>query len=148
MSNEALKNLALNIRVLSAAQVEAAGCGHPGMPMGTADIAAVMWSKHLQFNPNELNWIGRDRFVLSAGHGSALLYSLLHLFHFGLSLDDLKNFRQYESLTPGHPEFGLTPGVEVTTGPLGQGFANGVGMAMSAKMLAAKYESELLNHRV
>ena len=148
MNIEAIKNLATNIRILSAEAVEQANSGHPGMPMGTADIAAVMWSEFLNFTPEDTEWLGRDNFVLSAGHGSALLYSLLHLFNFDLSIEEVKNFRQYGSLTPGHPEFGLTPGVEVTTGPLGQGFANGVGMALSAKMLQARYDQELFNNRV
>ncbi len=147
-NNQQLKKLALNIRVLSAAGVEKANSGHPGMPMGTADIAAVMWSEFLKFNPADTAWLGRDRFVLSAGHGSMLLYSLLHLFQFNLPMEELKKFRQFGSLTPGHPEFGVTSGVEVTTGPLGQGFANGVGMALSAKMYQAKYQTDLLAHNI
>ena len=148
MSNEKVNKLATAIRVLSAEGVEKANSGHPGMPLGTADLAAVLWSEFLKFNPEDSKWGGRDRFVLSAGHGSMLIYSLLHLFDFGLKIDDLKNFRQWGSLTPGHPEFGLTNGVEVTTGPLGQGFANGIGLALSAKMLAAKHKTELVNTRV
>ncbi len=136
---EHLQKLANTIRFLSADAVQEAKSGHPGMPMGTADMAAVLWSKHLRFYPKDTNWVARDRFVLSAGHGSMLLYSLLHLFGFDLSLEEIKNFRQWESKTPGHPEFGLTPGVETTTGPLGQGFANGVGLALSSKMLEARY---------
>lgn len=143
-----LKILATTIRVLAAEAVERANSGHPGMPMGSADYASVMWSRHLQFNPADPNWIGRDRFVLSAGHGSMLLYSLLHLFGFAVSREDLKNFRQWQSITPGHPEFGLTSGVETTTGPLGQGFGNGVGLALAAKLLAAKYKSALFSYRV
>ncbi|MCK4716047.1 MAG: transketolase, partial [Candidatus Marinimicrobia bacterium] len=111
--------------------------GHPGMPMGMADCAYVLWSQYLRFNPEDPNWPGRDRFILSAGHGSALLYSMLHLCGYDISLEDLQNFRQWGSKTPGHPEYGCTPGVEMTTGPLGQGFGAGVGMAIAAKMTAA-----------
>lgn len=145
---EVLPLLAKTIRILSAEAVEAANSGHPGMPMGAADYAAVLWAKHMQFDPKNPSWANRDRFVLSAGHGSMLLYSLLHLFGFELSIDELKNFRQWDSRTPGHPEFGLTAGVETTTGPLGAGFSNGVGMAISAKMLAARYGEELFDHTV
>jgi transketolase len=145
---EKLKKLALTIRMLSADGVEKADSGHPGMPMGAADYATVLWAKFLKFNPEKTDWIGRDHFVLSAGHGSMLLYSLLHLFGYDLPMSELQRFRQWESKTPGHPEFGLTAGVETTTGPLGQGFANGVGMAMSARLLATQYGSELFNHRV
>ena len=148
MNNQNVKLLAKTIRVLSAEGVEKANSGHPGMPMGAADLAAVLWSEFLKFNPQDLNWFGRDKFVLSAGHGSMLLYSLLHLFQYDLSMSELKSFRQWDSKTPGHPEFGLTSGVEVTTGPLGQGFANGVGLALSSKMLEAKYGTSLLNSRV
>jgi transketolase len=135
------KKLADTIRVLAAEAVEKANSGHPGMPMGTADLAAALWSAHLSFDSGDPEWMGRDRFVLSAGHGSMLLYSLLHLFGFDLSLDDIKNFRQLTSKTPGHPERGDTPGVEVTTGPLGQGIANAVGMAIGAKMGSARFAS-------
>ncbi|HLZ71407.1 MAG TPA: transketolase [Dehalococcoidia bacterium] len=127
------------IRVLSADAVQKANSGHPGLPMGAAALAYALWQNHLRHNPKDPNWQGRDRFVLSAGHGSMLLYSLLYLTGYDLSLDDIKQFRQWHSKTPGHPEYGDTPGVEVTTGPLGQGFANGVGMAMAAKHLAAVY---------
>jgi transketolase len=126
------------IRMLAADAVQQANSGHPGMPMGAADMAFVLWTRHLRFDPRDPRWLGRDRFVLSAGHGSMLLYGLLHLAGFDLSLDDLKAFRQMGSRTPGHPEFGHTPGVEVTSGPLGQGFANGVGMALGQAMLAAR----------
>ena len=126
------------IRFLAADAVQQARSGHPGMPMGAADMAWVLWTRHLRFDPGEPRWPGRDRFVLSAGHGSMLLYALLHLAGFDLSLDDLRKFRQLGSRTPGHPEFGHTPGVEVTSGPLGQGFANGVGMALGHAMLSAK----------
>ena len=127
------------IRLLSVDMVQAANSGHPGLPLGAAPMAYVLFSRILRFNPQDPKWPNRDRFVLSAGHGSALLYSLLHLYGYDLSLDDLKAFRQLHSRTPGHPESNLTPGVEVTTGPLGQGFANGVGMAMAEAHLAAVY---------
>ncbi len=126
------------IRMLAADAVQQAKSGHPGMPMGAADMAFVLWTRHLRFDPQDPRWIGRDRFVLSAGHGSMLLYALLHLAGFDCTLEDLKKFRQLGSRTPGHPEYGHLPGVEVTSGPLGQGFANGVGMAMGHAMLAAK----------
>jgi len=127
------------IRLLSVDMVQAANSGHPGLPLGAAPMAYVLFSRFLRFNPQDPQWPNRDRFVLSAGHGSALLYSLLHVYGYDLSLDDLKGFRQLHSRTPGHPESHLTPGVEVTTGPLGQGFANGVGMAMAEAHLAAVY---------
>ncbi len=129
------------VRILSADAVEKANSGHPGLPMGAADMAVALWSGFLNFNPADTTWANRDRFVLSAGHGSMLLYSLLHLFGFEMSIDELKNFRQWGSKTPGHPEFGHTPGVEVTSGPLGQGFANGVGMALAAKMAAERFNT-------
>ncbi len=135
----ALAEKAVNtIRMLAADGVQKANSGHPGMPMGAADMAFVLWTRHLRFDPSEPRWIDRDRFVLSAGHGSMLVYSLLHLAGFDLSVEDLKSFRQPGSRTPGHPEFGHTPGVEVTSGPLGQGFANGVGMALGQAMLSAR----------
>ena len=126
------------IRMLAADAVQQANSGHPGMPMGTADMAFVLWTRHLRFDPKEPRWIGRDRFILSAGHGSMLLYSMLHLCGYDLDLDDLRRFRQLHSRTPGHPEFRHTPGVEVTSGPLGQGFGNGVGFALGQAMLSAK----------
>jgi transketolase len=126
------------IRMLAADAVQQANSGHPGMPMGAADMAHVLWTRHLRFDPKDPRWVGRDRFVLSAGHGSMLLYSLLHLAGFDCTLEDLKKFRQLGSRTAGHPEFGHLPGVEVTSGPLGQGFANGVGFALGHAMLAAK----------
>ena len=130
------------IRLLSVDMVQKANSGHPGLPLGSAPMAYVLWSRFLRFNPQDPKWPNRDRFVLSAGHGSALLYSMLHLYGYDLSLDDLKQFRQSDSKTPGHPESHITPGVEVTTGPLGQGFANGVGMAMSEVHLGALYNKE------
>jgi transketolase len=135
-----LEQLAINtIRTLSIDAVQKANSGHPGMPLGAAAMAYVLWTKFLKHNPADPEWPDRDRFVLSAGHGSMLLYSLLHLTGYDLSLDEVKNFRQWGSLTPGHPERELTPGVEVTTGPLGQGFANGVGLAIAEAWLAARY---------
>lgn len=137
-----LRRLAANtIRMLAVDAVEKANSGHPGLPMGAADYALTLWAQYLRFNPQDPTWPNRDRFILSAGHGSMLLYALLHLFGYDLSLDELKRFRQWGSKTPGHPEYGLTPGVETTTGPLGQGFANGVGMAIAAKMTAARYNT-------
>lgn len=139
------------LRFLAVDAVEKANSGHPGMPMGAATAAFVIWHDFLRLDPARLDWVGRDRFVLSAGHASALLYSLLHCAGAGLDLDDLRAFRQWESRTPGHPEAGLTPGVETTTGPLGQGFANGVGMALAAKLLAARFGSAaapVFDHRV
>ncbi|HAY32799.1 MAG TPA: transketolase [Ignavibacteria bacterium] len=127
------------IRLLSADAVQKANSGHPGMPMGAAAMAYTLWTKFMKFDPEAPDWTARDRFVLSAGHGSMLLYSLLHLTGFNISLDDLKEFRQLDSKTPGHPEYHLTPGVETTTGPLGQGFANGVGFAIAQKYLSAQY---------
>jgi transketolase len=141
-SPELTKKCIDTIRFLAADAVQQANSGHPGMPMGAADMAFVLWTRHLRFDPKEPRWLGRDRFVLSAGHGSMLLYSLLHLSGYDLSIEDLKRFRQLHSKTPGHPEFGqlegFSPGVEVTSGPLGQGFANGVGMALAQAMLSAK----------
>jgi transketolase len=139
------------IRFLSADAVQRANSGHPGLPMGTATMAYTLWSRHLRFNPNNPRWPGRDRFVLSGGHGSMLLYSLLYLTGFDLSIDEIKKFRQWRSLTPGHPEYGLTPGVETTTGPLGQGFGNGVGMAIAANHLAAEFNRpghKLIDYRI
>ena len=126
------------IRMLSAEAVEKAKSGHPGMPLGCADVAFILWHYFLRFNPKDPKWLGRDIFVLSAGHASMLQYSLLHLYGFNVSIDDIKSFRQLGSKTPGHPEHGITDGVETTTGPLGQGFANGVGFALSRKMLEAR----------
>ena len=143
MSTQSLDDLSVNtIRTLSMDAVQAAESGHPGMPMGMADAAYVLWTKFLKHDPSNPDWHDRDRFVLSAGHGSMLLYSLLHLTGYDLPLEELKNFRQWGSKTPGHPEYGLTPGVETTTGPLGQGFGTGVGMAMAERHLAATFNTE------
>lgn len=139
------------IRGLAMDGVQAANSGHPGMPMGTAALAYVLWTRHLKHSPSNPKWADRDRFVLSAGHGSMLLYSLLHLTGYDLPLDQLRHFRRVDSLTPGHPEYGLTAGVETTTGPLGQGFATGVGMAMAERHLAARYNRaghQVINHHV
>ena len=127
------------IRFLAVDAVQRANSGHPGMPMGAAPMGYALWTRHLKHDPADPSWFDRDRFVLSAGHGSMLLYALLHLTGYDLSLDDLRQFRRWGSLTPGHPERGVTPGVEVTTGPLGQGFANAVGMAIAEAHLAARF---------
>jgi transketolase len=136
------KHLANAIRALSMDGVQQANSGHPGAPMGMADIAEVLWRFHLNHNPQNPNWADRDRFVLSNGHGSMLIYSLLHLTGYDLSIDDLKNFRQLHSKTPGHPEYGYAPGIETTTGPLGQGITNAVGMALAEKALAAQFNQQ------
>jgi transketolase len=147
-----LESRAINaIRFLSVDAVQKANSGHPGLPMGTAAMAYIVWTRHLKFNPHNPNWPGRDRFILSGGHGSALLYSLLYLTGYDLPLEQIMNFRQWGSMTPGHPEYGLTPGIEVTTGPLGQGFANGVGMAIAEAHLAAEFNKpgyEVINHYI
>lgn len=135
---EKARAAANTIRMLSADAIQKAKSGHPGMPLGCADYAFTLWYKYLHFNPKNPAWLGRDRFVLSAGHGSMLLYSLLHLFGCGLSMEEIRNFRQWGSLTPGHPEFGHTAGVDVTTGPLGSGFASAVGMAIANRYFAAR----------
>ena len=136
------RDLANAIRALSMDAVQKANSGHPGAPMGMADIAEVLWNDHLKHNPNNPHWPDRDRFVLSNGHGSMLIYSLLHLSGYDLSLDDLKNFRQLHSKTPGHPEYGYAPGIETTTGPLGQGITNAVGMAIAERALAAEFNKD------
>src|SRR6266545_2320281 len=131
--------LANAIRALAMDAVQAANSGHPGMPMGMAEIAVALWNRYLRHNPANPHWPDRDRFVLSNGHGSMLQYALLHLSGYALPLEELKRFRQLHSKTPGHPELGVTPGVETTTGPLGQGLANGVGMALAETLLAARF---------
>lgn len=143
------KNLTSAIRALAMDAVQKANSGHPGMPMGMAEIAEVLWIHHLRHNPANPDWYDRDRFVLSNGHGSMLLYALLHLTGYDVSIEDIKNFRQLHSKTPGHPEYGYTPGVETTTGPLGQGITNAVGMALAEKILAAEFNRpgfEIVNH--
>ena len=151
-TNPELDQLCINtIRALTLDAVQKAKSGHPGLPLGAAPMAYVLWTRFLRHNPKNPKWDNRDRFLLSAGHGSMLLYSLLHLTGYDLPLDELKNFRQWGSKTPGHPEYGLTPGVEITTGPLGQGFANGVGMAMGAAHLGARFNKDgfpLIDHYV
>lgn len=150
MDHQTLEQRAINtIRGLAIDGVEAAGNGHPGLPLGAAPMAYTLWTKFLRHNPHNPQWVNRDRFVLSAGHGSMLLYSLLYLTGYDLPLDELKRFRHWQSKTPGHPEYGLTPGVETTTGPLGQGFATGVGMAIAETYLGARYNKpgfDIIDH--
>src|SRR5580658_7241922 len=144
------RELSNALRFLAIDAVEAANSGHPGMPMGMAEIAEVLWRRHLKHNPADPIWPDRDRFVLSNGHGSMLLYALLHLTGYALPIEELKRFRQLHSKTPGHPEVGITPGVETTTGPLGQGLANAVGMALSEQLLAAEFNRpghRIVDHR-
>lgn len=143
-----LQKLANTVRTLSIDSIQKANSGHPGLPLGAADFTSVLWANYLRFNPQDPGWINRDRFVLSAGHGCMVLYSMLHLFGYDVPMSQLQSFRQWDSITPGHPEFGMTPGVECTTGPLGQGAANSVGLALSGKMLAARYGSDIFNYRV
>src|SRR3990172_37977 len=150
VQNKQLDELAINtIRFLAVDSVQKANSGHPGMPMGCAPIAYTLYAKYMNHNPANPKWLNRDRFILSNGHGSMLLYSILHLCGYKISTNDLKNFRQWKSITPGHPEFGLTPGVETTTGPLGQGIANAIGMAIAEEHLAAKFNKDdikILDH--
>src|SRR3954452_13275171 len=142
------RRLANAIRALAMDAVEAANSGHPGMPMGMADAATALWTKHLKFDAADPRWPDRDRFVLSAGHGSMLLYALLHLTgQEGMGIEDLKRFRQLHSPAAGHPEYGEHPGIETTTGPLGQGLGNAVGMALAERMLAARFGKSLVDHR-
>jgi transketolase len=145
-----IDHLSVNtIRFLSIDMVQHANSGHPGLPLGASPMAYVLWKRFLRFNPADPHWPNRDRFILSAGHGAALLYSLLHLFGFDLSLEEIKRFRQFGSKTPGHPESMVTPGVELTTGPLGQGFANGVGVAIAEAYMAAQFnlpDHKLIDH--
>src|ERR1700694_1981172 len=142
--------LANAIRALAMDTVQAANSGHPGMPMGMAEIAVALWNHHLRHNPANPRWEDRDRFVLSNGHGSMVLYALLHLTGYALPIEEIKRFRQRHSMTPGHPELGMTPGVETTTGPLGQGLSNAVGMALAEKLLAAEFNRAghtIVDHR-
>lgn len=151
INKDELKLIARTVRTLAMDTVQKANSGHPGMPMGCADIAAVLWGKVMNYNSEDPSWVNRDRFILSAGHGSALLYTMLHLSGYSVTLDDLKQFRQMGSLTPGHPEYRHTPGVETTTGPLGQGFANGVGMAIAESLLAEEFNTpgnEIIDHYI
>src|SRR5665213_955316 len=136
------------IRVLAMDAVEQANCGHPGMPMGMADVATVLWTRFLKYDPSQPDWPDRDRFVLSAGHGSMLLYALMYLTGYPeMTIDELKRFRQLGSITPGHPEYGHAPGIETTTGPLGQGLGNAVGMAMAERHLQTRFGAELVDHK-
>ncbi len=150
MNAEQMTLIGNTLRCLAADEVQQANSGHPGVAMGLADVAAVLWLRHLKIYSGDMHWADRDRFVMSGGHGSALLYALLHLAQYPIAMEDLKNFRQLGSITPGHPEFGIVPGVETTTGPLGQGIAAGVGMAIAEQMMAARYNKPgktLVNHR-
>src|SRR5699024_1791103 len=143
MSTQYIEQTSINtIRTLAIDAIEKANSGHPGLPMGAAPMAYTLWTDFMKHNPKNSKWFNRDRFVLSAGHGSMLLYSLLHLSGYDVTIDDLKNFRHWESRTPGHPEYGFTDGVEATTGPLGQGIAMAVGMAMAEAHLSARYNRE------
>jgi transketolase len=143
-----LQKIAHTVRALSADAIETARSGHPGLPLGAAELGAYLFARELRYNPRNPSWMGRDRFILSAGHGSMLLYSLLHLSGYDLDLNQIRSFRQLHSLTPGHPEFGETPGVETTTGPLGQGIAAATGMAIAQKLLAARFDPELFDSKI
>ena len=150
-SGQSLEDLCINaIRVLAMDAVQKADSGHPGTPMALAPLAYVLWTRHLRYDPSDPSWLNRDRFVLSAGHASMLIYSVLYLTGYDLTLDDIKQFRQWESRTPGHPEYGYTPGVETTTGPLGQGIGNSVGMAVGEAHLAAVFnrDQKIIDHNV
>ena len=148
-SLEELKQMATAVRVLSVDMVAKANSGHPGLPLGFADVATVLFSEVLKYNAKSPKWFDRDRFILSAGHGSALLYSLLYLTGYNdINIEDIKNFRQFKSKTAGHPEYGYLQGIETTTGPLGQGVANAVGMAIAEKMMNARYGDDLVDHKV
>ncbi|HVQ23128.1 MAG TPA: transketolase, partial [Candidatus Saccharimonadia bacterium] len=151
MTARSLDQLSVDtIRTLAIDGVQRANSGHPGAPMGMAPMAYVLWTRVMRHAPTEPTWPDRDRFVLSAGHASMLLYAMLHLTGYDLTIDDLQHFRQWGSRTPGHPEWGLTPGVEATTGPLGQGFGNAIGMAIAERRLAAEFErdgSSIVDHR-
>ena len=142
-SSKLAQDMANAIRMLAVDAVEKAKSGHPGAPMGMAEIAEVLWNRHLKHNPANPQWADRDRFVLSNGHGSMLIYALLHLTGYDLPMEELKKFRQLHSKTAGHPEVGITPGVETTTGPLGQGITNAVGMALAEKLLAAEFNQPI-----
>ena len=141
MNKSGIEAVALSIRSLSMDAIQKANSGHPGLPLGAAEIAAVLYGEIMKHNPADSAWVDRDRFVLSAGHGSMLLYSILHLAGYNVTLDDIKSFRQVGSKCPGHPEYGVTDGVEATSGPLGQGIALSVGMAIAETMLAARFNT-------
>src|SRR5204863_9769986 len=146
-ANPKLRRMANALRALAMDAVEQAKSGHPGLPMGAADVATVLFTRYLKFDATDPTWPDRDRFVLSAGHGSMLIYALLHLLGYEkMTIEEIKRFRQFGSLTPGHPEHGHTPGVETTTGPLGQGLANAVGMAIAEAHLAAEFGSDIVDH--